>query len=89
MKARGVSIAKAVRDLDVHENVLRKWIREGTGTLSRRSLVMPLPIARHPTAAQAAPDEVAALTPLLFRRLLPLLVLAAGLSHCLRVGRER
>lgn len=25
---RGVAVAQAGRDLDVHENVLRKWIRE-------------------------------------------------------------
>jgi len=24
---RGVSVAQATRDLDVHENVLRKWIK--------------------------------------------------------------
>ena len=28
VKARGVSVAQAARDLDLHENVLRKWIRE-------------------------------------------------------------
>jgi transposase len=28
VKGRGVSVAQAARDLDVHENVLRKWIRE-------------------------------------------------------------
>ncbi len=27
---RGVAVAQAARDLDVHENVLRKWIRETT-----------------------------------------------------------
>ena len=27
-KERGVSVAQAACDLDVHENVLRKWIRE-------------------------------------------------------------
>ena len=25
---RGVSVAQASRDLDVHENVLRKWVKE-------------------------------------------------------------
>jgi len=25
---RGVAVAQAAKDLDVHENVLRKWIRE-------------------------------------------------------------
>ena len=28
---RGVSAAQAARDLDVHANVLRKWIREAEG----------------------------------------------------------
>jgi len=27
---RGVSVAQAARDLDVHENELRKWVREAT-----------------------------------------------------------
>ena len=25
---RGVSVAQGAKDLDVHENVLRKWVRE-------------------------------------------------------------
>ena len=28
VKDRGVAVAQAARDLDVHENVLRKWVRE-------------------------------------------------------------
>ena len=28
VKERGVSVAQAARDLDVHENVLRNWVRE-------------------------------------------------------------
>ena len=28
VKNRGVSVAQAARDLDVRENVLRKWVRE-------------------------------------------------------------
>jgi transposase len=28
MKERGVSVAQAARDLDVHEDVLCKWIKE-------------------------------------------------------------
>jgi transposase len=28
VKDRGISVPQAVRDLDVHENVLRKWVRE-------------------------------------------------------------
>ncbi len=30
IKERGVAVAQASRDLDVHENVLRKWARELT-----------------------------------------------------------
>lgn len=28
VRERGVSVAQAARDLDLHENVLRKWMRE-------------------------------------------------------------
>ena len=28
VRERGVGVAQASRDLDVHENVLRKWVRE-------------------------------------------------------------
>jgi len=28
IRERGVSVAQAARDLDVHENVLRKWVKE-------------------------------------------------------------
>jgi transposase len=28
VRERGVAAAQAARDLDVHENVLRKWVRE-------------------------------------------------------------
>ena len=28
MRERGVSAAEAARDLDLHENVLRKWVRD-------------------------------------------------------------
>ncbi len=28
IKERGVAVAQASRDLDVHENVLRKWVKE-------------------------------------------------------------
>jgi len=31
VKDRGVSVAQAARDLDIHENVLRKWVRELDG----------------------------------------------------------
>jgi len=28
IKGWGVSVAQAARDLDVHENVLRKWVKD-------------------------------------------------------------
>jgi transposase len=28
VRDRGVSVAQAARDLDVHENVMRKWVKE-------------------------------------------------------------
>ena len=28
VRERGVTVAQAARDLDVHENVLRKWVRD-------------------------------------------------------------
>ncbi len=28
VRDRGVTVAQAARDLDLHENVLRKWVRE-------------------------------------------------------------
>ncbi len=33
---RGVSVAQASRDLGVHGTVLRRWIKVGLGTCSRR-----------------------------------------------------
>jgi transposase len=30
VKERGVTVAQACRDLDVHENVLRRWVRDLT-----------------------------------------------------------
>ncbi len=40
VRERGVSAAQAVRDLDVQDNVLRKWVKEFGSDLLRRSLVM-------------------------------------------------
>ena len=28
VRERGVSVAQAARDLDIHENVLRKWVKD-------------------------------------------------------------
>lgn len=30
VRERGVSVSQAARDLDLYENVLRKWVREQT-----------------------------------------------------------
>ena len=43
VKDRGVAVAQAARDLDVHENVLRKWVRELSGdptTAHRHSMIL-------------------------------------------------
>jgi transposase len=40
VRERGVSVAQAARDLDVHENVLRKWVQRLRTTHWRRSLVV-------------------------------------------------
>lgn len=36
VRERGVGVAQAARDLDVHENVLRKWVRNTVRTRRRR-----------------------------------------------------
>lgn len=36
IKDRGVAAAQAARDLDLHENVLRKWVREVLSSAGRR-----------------------------------------------------
>jgi transposase len=35
VRERGVSVAQAARDLDLHENMLRRWVRELTGDPSQ------------------------------------------------------
>jgi transposase len=47
VKERGVSIAQASRDLDVHENVLRKWVREVTAD----------PVHAFPGQGQMKPEQ--------------------------------
>ena len=41
VRERGVTVAQAARDLDVHENVLRKWVRE-YGDDPSQSVIPPL-----------------------------------------------
>ena len=36
VKERGVSVAQAARDLDVHENVMRKWVHGSSAPILRR-----------------------------------------------------
>jgi transposase len=57
VRERGVSVAQASRDLDVHENVLRKWVK-GSMSRSRRSTATrdgpgSRPVRRRISAAQA------------------------------------
>ena len=39
VKERGVSVVQAARDLGLHENVLRKWVREAAADPGMRFLV--------------------------------------------------
>ena len=48
IKERGVAVAQAARDLDVHENVLRKWVKELSAD----------PTQAFPGAGQMKPDQI-------------------------------
>lgn len=48
IKERGVAVAQAARDLDVHENVLRKWVKELAAD----------PAQAFPGAGQMKPDQL-------------------------------
>ena len=48
IKDRGVAVAQAARDLDVHENVLRKWVKELSAD----------PAQAFPGAGQMRPDQL-------------------------------
>jgi transposase len=48
VKQRGVSVAQAARDLDVHENVLRKWVRDFSSD----------PVQAVPGSGQMKPEQV-------------------------------
>ena len=48
IKERGVAVAQAARDLDVHENVLRKWVKELSAD----------PSQAFPGAGQMKPDQI-------------------------------
>ena len=48
IKERGVAVAQAARDLDVHENVLRKWVKELSAD----------PAQAFPGAGQMRPDQL-------------------------------
>jgi transposase len=48
IKERGVSAAQAARDLDVHENVLRKWVRDFASD----------PVQAFPGHGQMKPDQL-------------------------------
>jgi transposase len=48
IKERGVAVSQAARDLDVHENVLRKWVKELSAD----------PAQAFPGAGQMKPDQL-------------------------------
>ena len=48
IKERGVAVTQAARDLDVHENVLRKWVKELSAD----------PAKAFPGAGQMKPDQL-------------------------------
>ena len=48
VRERGVSVAQAARDLDVHENQLRKWVREFTSD----------PVQAFPGQGQMKPEQL-------------------------------
>ena len=48
IKERGVAVAQAARDLDVHKNVLRKWVKELSAD----------PAQAFPGAGQMKPDQL-------------------------------
>ena len=48
VRDRGVSAAQAARDLDVHENVLRKWMKE----------LVAAPTDAFPGHGQMKPEEI-------------------------------
>ncbi len=48
IKEGGVAVAQAARDLDVHENVLRKWVKELSAD----------PAQAFPGAGQMKPDQL-------------------------------
>ena len=47
VRERGVAVAQAARDLDVHENVLRKWVRDVTAD----------PVHAFPGQGQMKPEQ--------------------------------
>ena len=63
VRERGVSVAQAGRDLDVHENVLRKWMKEfssdpkqafpGHGQLRPEQLEMRSCAAKSPSSRRS------------------------------------
>jgi transposase len=66
VEERGVSVRQAAQDLDVHENVLRKWVREhreqpdeafpGNGKMTTQDAEIvraAIPRSRHQTAPSA------------------------------------
>ena len=48
IRERGVAVAQTARDLDVHENVLRKWVKEFSAD----------PVQAFPGPGQMKPEQV-------------------------------
>ena len=48
IRGRGVTVAQAARDLDVHENVLRKWVKEFSAD----------PVQAFPGPGQMKPEQI-------------------------------
>ena len=72
VRERGVSVAQVARDLDVHENMLRKWVKEfaadpqhafpGEGQMKREQLEINIecfynPRRRHSTLGYLSPID--------------------------------
>lgn len=52
VRDRGISVAQAARDLEVHENVLRKWVKKLGGDPAHASIM----VARSSSVRISAPS---------------------------------
>jgi transposase-like protein len=64
VKERGVSVPQAARDLEVHENVLRKWVREAAADPQEAFVGLNSnPIASRIVVLPTSPPPRSTLTP--------------------------